>query len=389
MAEETAPAAAKVVVAAGRRGRDQLQPEPISAVEAAVGLAIGAGKAPHRVDHRADALRREELTAAVPPVIQQHPPDYRQATGRDAQPALRRKERAVCAGLVAGQSCATGAGLDEYRAGRRLALQIIKDRRPVLIVEHDGSGGGGGGAGGPVEAGIEAERFQYLTPGDQVETLAGGPLDHRSDNPEIEVRVAEESAGRVVGIERAGILRLRLDRLAEADHVIFAIVADAAGMAEQHPQRDRAIGKGRVAERPAELLRDVGVEVELALVDEAQDCQCRGDLGHGGDADRVVRGDGAAGAPIGETPRTAIADPRGIEAGPRPGEAGRRRVSGGTVGGRAGGEGKGERERKGPARHQATGASSRRMVPASASISARHPTGRLNWSSTWPNMAPV
>ena len=41
-----------------------------------------------------------------------------------------------------------------------------------------------------------------------------------------------------------------------------------------------------------------------------------------------------------------------------------------------------------PSLSYTTAGSSSRMVPASASISAIPPTGKVNWSAMWPNQAP-
>jgi hypothetical protein len=56
------------------------------------------------------------------------------------------------------------------------------------------------------------------------------------------------------------------------------------------------------------LSEDVGVEVELALLDQPHDGERGGDLGHGGDPDRIVGRDPAPGAAVGEAGGVLLAD---------------------------------------------------------------------------------
>ena len=108
-------------------------------------------------------------------------------------------------------------------------------------------------------------------------------------------------AGTVEEVPRARVGHGRLDRVAERDRILIVVIAHRAGMREQHGERDRPAGEGRVPQRPAEILGSVDVEVELARLDQLHDADRRHQLADRCDADGIVDGDEATRLAVGET----------------------------------------------------------------------------------------
>jgi len=92
-----------------------------------------------------------------------------------------------------------------------------------------------------------------------------------------------------------------LQRCAERKHVIVVMLARRARVAEQHSEADRLVGEMRVTQAPAEIIRDIAVEVELARLDQLHHADGDHQLADGGDARGIVDGDAAAGLTVGET----------------------------------------------------------------------------------------
>ena len=60
-----------------------------------------------------------------------------------------------------------------------------------------------------------------------------------------------------------------------------------------------------MAQPPAEIARDIGIEIDAALIDEAHDAQCDDQFGDRGDADGIVGGERAARRAVGKTTQDA------------------------------------------------------------------------------------
>ena len=110
---------------------------------------------------------------------------------------------------------------------------------------------------------------------------------------------------------------------------IVDAVAKARLVGQQQPQRDRAVGKGGVAERPAEPVRDVAVEIEPPLLDEPHHPERDDELRDGRDPRRVRRSERPAAGAVGGSGGAARGHPLGIEAQPCVGGCRRRRRRGG------------------------------------------------------------
>ncbi|KIU01726.1 hypothetical protein QU38_00135, partial [Staphylococcus aureus] len=85
------------------------------------------------------------------------------------------------------------------------------------------------------------------------------------------LRVLEHGAH--VGIERQDVIDT---------------IGEAGAMREQQAQADRRVGKGRVAQLPAEPARDIGIEIEPALLDKAHHPDRDDQLRDGGDPHGIV-----------------------------------------------------------------------------------------------------
>ena len=102
----------------------------------------------------------------------------------------------------------------------------------------------------------------------------------------------------MVWIPRCRVGEHGLQRGIEGKHV-RQIVGKAGAMREQQAQVDGAVGKGGMAQCPAEPCRHILVQRQQALLDQAHHAYCHDQLGDRGDANGIIRGDQATGGKIG------------------------------------------------------------------------------------------
>ena len=135
-------------------------------------------------------------------------------------------------------------------------------------------------------AALEPERFEHVPPHVGVEALARHPLHDRPHHVVGEVGVFVALAGRTVGV---AVLPVAAG--AGVDDVEIAVawpVGDRRGVVEQHPQRDRPVGEGRVAHREADQVAGIVVQRQPALLHQLHHRGGRERLGDRGDAEQVV-----------------------------------------------------------------------------------------------------
>jgi hypothetical protein len=94
---------------------------------------------------------------------------------------------------------------------------------------------------------------------------------------------------------------------------LVVVVAQSAGVAEQHAQSDGLAWLSGGPDRVAEQVRHVRVEAEPPLLDQLQHADGDHQLADRGDPGRVVGGDAAAGHRIGQTFRIAAALASAVE----------------------------------------------------------------------------
>lgn len=96
-----------------------------------------------------------------------------------------------------------------------------------------------------------------------------------------------------------------LHRFAERHSILVVMVAHPGRVRQEHAQRDRPVGKGRVAQRPAEPAGGILVQRQQALLDQRHHSDRHHQFADRGDAYRIVdRRDPARGG-IGEAPGEA------------------------------------------------------------------------------------
>ncbi len=314
-----ASARACAAAASRPRCRQRLHRQPVAAVEPAVpalaGHSVAAVEGPGRRRHRRDRGGRQETVA----VVQQHPPNPRQVPHRNPQPTLRRKQRAILPQTIGGQIARAALGRID-RACRRTPLQVVGRNSAARLVQHHGPGRALRAARCPVEAGIEPERRDHQPLHGPVEPLAGRAFDHGGNDGEVEVGVAEILARPMGGVPGPRIGDTVAQRLAQRDRVIGR-VGQPRAMRQQQPEGDRHIGIVGMPQPPAQSLRHIGVEVERAGLHQPHHAHGDDQLGDAGHPHRIVRGDAAPGAPVGDAAGARAGDAGAVEGDPHLGGA--------------------------------------------------------------------
>ncbi len=186
-----------------------------------------------------------------------------------------------------------------------LAVPLTVERRQVLQL--------GLGKARDVETAGQTEGGEEPLLHQHVESLAGHSLEDRAHDAVVQIAVLEEHAGPPVAALFGSLEALRevgvgrIECLPEgarvADDVRLAGVPDRRHVGEKVPQGDRPVGVVRVAQLPAQILRDVAVEVERALLDELHHDDGGQGLGDGGDPHQAVRRELAVALTGGVDPR--------------------------------------------------------------------------------------
>src|SRR6478672_3301995 len=231
------------------------------------GEAVAVLEAPFRADHRVYRCRREQADAIDLAIAQQQPTDLRQVRGGNAQATLRAEYIRRLAGAPRRQVATAIAGLGDATSGL-LALMVV-DRRLAVLVEHHRTRGGGLVATRPAVAGMQVERLQHQSLHQQVEALASGALHHRADQREADVRVAPIGAGCVRGVPCLRIVE-ELPEFAIQRHLpVAGAIGQAGRVREQQTQGDFLFRESGVADVPAQRVGDIGIQIELAFLDQS------------------------------------------------------------------------------------------------------------------------
>jgi len=165
--------------------------------------------------------------------------------------------------------------------------------RLAVAIQHHGARGGGLVAAGPAIAGAEVERLEDQALHQQVQAFAGGALHHRPDQREADVRVTPVRAGCVLRIPGLRIIEQRAEFAIQRDLPVAGAIGQAGRVREQQAQGDLLVREGRIAQCPAQRVGDIGIQVELALFDQAHHPDRQHQLADRGDAYRIVDGDRA------------------------------------------------------------------------------------------------
>ena len=128
----------------------------------------------------------------------------------------------------------------------------------------------------------------------------------------------------MLGVERARDRRAPLKRRAERDRIIDSSLSEERCESSSRSVIGRS-GKGGIAQPPAEIVRDVAVEIEPPLLDQPHHAERDDQLGDGRDPHRILDGQPPPRARSArpEAPTRGAAHP--IEG--RPGISGRRRLA--------------------------------------------------------------
>src|SRR5688500_9305138 len=107
MSDPLPSVAEQIVAAAALRHRKDLNAEAVSAIEAAFGVSVGTCRRaagaiiPSRPDQFGDPVLAQEPLPFMDSAIEHQAPNDGEVVHGDAKPALRRKQSAVAAQLVA------------------------------------------------------------------------------------------------------------------------------------------------------------------------------------------------------------------------------------------------------------------------------------------------
>ena len=146
-----------------------------------------------------------------------------------------------------------------------------------------------------------------------VEAQAGHLLEDRAHDAVVQIAVLEEHAGPPVAalfgcleaLSEVGVGRVEglPERAGIADDVRLAGVPDRRHVGEEVAQGDRPVGVVRIAQLPAQVLRDVAVEIERAFLDELHHDDGGQGLGDRRDPHQAVRPELAVACAGGVDPR--------------------------------------------------------------------------------------
>ena len=96
-------------------------------------------------------------------------------------------------------------------------------------------------------------------------------------------------------------------------HAIIIGIAHPGRMRQQHAQRYFGIGKPRIAEPPAEIVRGVAIQIERARLDHPHDAQRDDEFRDAGNPHRIIGRHAAFGRTVGKTGCLNTGKRRGIK----------------------------------------------------------------------------
>ena len=285
MSDAGAAISKDIIGAPGFAFVDGLHRQAKGAEEAALTISIAAIKAPDGLFQRGVRGGFQEASVAA----HQHLTELCQIRHADPQATLRREDRAIVPGLIGGK-IAVALGLGEDRAGRHHAFQVIAADVSILSIENDSARNFLGAAHCPVEARINRKWREDEAVDRLVEPLTGNALDDCGDDGEVDVRITEIAARRVRAVPDPAVGEVVLQTVPKGNQIEFATVRQARSMGHQKAQGDPSVWEGWIAQRPAEIVRNVGIQIEFLLLHQPHHAQRDGDLGNGGHPDRIVGG---------------------------------------------------------------------------------------------------
>src|SRR3546814_7438915 len=97
-----------------------------------------------------------------------------------------------------------------------------------------------------------------------LEALAGGALHRLRHQREVEVRVAEVGARRVLAVPGARVVEQAAHFSSQRRLPVAGRIGEAGAVRHQQAQRDGRVRERGIAQREAEQFASVGIEVELA-----------------------------------------------------------------------------------------------------------------------------
>ena len=103
-----------------------------------------------------------------------------------------------------------------------------------------------------------------------------------------------------------------LNRLAER-HAIIIGIAHPGRMRQQHAQRHFGIGKPRIAEPPAEIVRGVAIQIECPRLNHPHDAQRDDEFRDAGNPHRIIDRHAAFGRTVGKAGCLNTGKRRGIK----------------------------------------------------------------------------